>query len=183
VAERGNRTPCVCTCHIINKYSFGEINHNIESQFLYFPQLHEVPGSLLRRHTILAQPHPYHSQQSPLHGMGDQPPWELSEGLDFLNWRKVYNTLVVLALTYRVPVWYTEHRQKGLIKTLQITQNDRLCKITGVFKTTSTEPLHNLTGIPPISYLLKKLMRSYSLRLKGLPPNAKVRTVLVLDQC
>ena len=104
-------------------------------------------------------------------------------GLDFLNWRKVYNALVVPALTYGVPVWYTGHRQKGLIKTLQIAQNDGLRKITGVFKTTPTEPLHNLTGIPPISYLLEKLMRAYSLRLKGLPPNAKVRTVLISDQC
>ena len=107
----------------------------------------------------------------------------LVRGLDFLNWRKVYNALVILALTYGVPVWYTGHRQKGLLKILQIAQNDGLRKITGVFKTMPTEPLHNLTGILPISYLLKKLMRSYSLRLKGLPPPAKVRTVLVSDQC
>jgi hypothetical protein len=46
-----------------------------------------------------------------------------------------------------------------------------------------TKPLHNLVGIPPISYLLEKLMCSYSLRLTGLPPTAKVQTVLVSDQC
>jgi hypothetical protein len=41
----------------------------------------------------------------------------------------------------------------------------------------------NLLGVPPISYVLPKLMHSYALRLQGLPPNAKVCTVLDIDQC
>ena len=28
-------------------------------------------------------------------------------GLDFLNWRRVYNALIIPVLTYRAPVWYT----------------------------------------------------------------------------
>ena len=66
-------------------------------------------------------------------------------GLDFMNWRKVYNALVIPVLTYGAQVWYTGHKQKGLIKILQTAQNDGIRKITGVFKTTPTEPLHNLS--------------------------------------
>ena len=35
--------------------------------------------------------------------------------LDFLNWRKVYNALIIPTLTYRAQVWYTSKRQKGLV--------------------------------------------------------------------
>ena len=104
-------------------------------------------------------------------------------GLDLLNWRKVYNALIIPVLTYGTQVWYTGHRQKGLIAHLQTAQNEGLHKMTGVFKTTPIDPLHNLIGIPPISYLLPKLMNTYSLRLQGSAPNALIRTVLLNDQC
>jgi len=42
----------------------------------------------------------------------------LVQGLNFLNWRKVYNALVIPMLTYRASVWYTGVRQKGLIHHL-----------------------------------------------------------------
>ena len=84
---------------------------------------------------------------------------------------------------YGALVWYTRVCQKGLIHHLQVAQNDGIHKITGVFHTTLVEPLHNMTGIPPISYVLPKLMHTYSLRLQGLPPEAKVKTVLETDQC
>ncbi len=45
------------------------------------------------------------------------------------------------------------------------------------------EPLYNIIGIPPISYMLPKLMHTYSLRLQGLPLGAKVKTILKTDQC
>ncbi len=86
-------------------------------------------------------------------------------------------------LMYGASVWYTRVRQKGLIHCLQVAQNDGIRKITGVFHTTPTEPLHNMTGIPPLSYVLPKLMHAYTLRLQGLPPGAKVKTVLEMDQC
>src|SRR6266851_8784732 len=40
-----------------------------------------------------------------------------------------------------------------------------------------------MMGIPPISYMLPKLMHAYSLRLQGLPLGTKVKTVLETDQC
>ena len=36
-------------------------------------------------------------------------------GLDFMNWQKVYNAVVIPALTYGVPVWYMGRHQKGLV--------------------------------------------------------------------
>jgi len=104
-------------------------------------------------------------------------------GLDFPNWRKVYNALVIPVLTYGTPVWYTGVGQKGLVHRLQVVQNDGIHKITRVFRTTLVEPLHNMTGVPPISYMLPKLMHSYALRLQGLPLGTKVKTVLEADQC
>jgi len=100
-----------------------------------------------------------------------------------MNWRKVYNAIVIPTLTYGVPVWYTGWRQKGLVNRMQVAQNEGLRKMTGVFHTTPIEPLHNLTRVPPISYVLDKLTHSYSLHLAGLPPQCKTHTVLTEDQC
>jgi hypothetical protein len=36
-------------------------------------------------------------------------------GLNFLNWRKVYNALIIPELTYGAQLWYTRVKQKGLI--------------------------------------------------------------------
>jgi len=80
-------------------------------------------------------------------------------------------------------VWYTGVKQKGLVQKLQVAQNDGLHKIAGVFKMTLVEPLHNLTGILPISYVLDKLKHSYSLKLQGTAPNAKTHTILYNDPC
>ena len=103
--------------------------------------------------------------------------------IDLLNWHKVYNALVIPILTYGAQAWYMGHNQKGLIHKLQVAQNEGICKIGGVFKTMPLNPLHNLLGVPPISYVLPKLMHSYDLRLQDLPPDAKVHTVLDTDQC
>jgi hypothetical protein len=70
-------------------------------------------------------------------------------GLDFLNWRKVYNALVIPVLTYGAQVWYTGVGQKGLVQHLQVAQNKGIHKITSTFRTLPVEPLHNMTGIPP----------------------------------
>jgi hypothetical protein len=66
---------------------------------------------------------------------------------------------------------------------MQIAQNEGLRKLTGVFKMTPIDPLHNLTHIPLIPYLMGKLMHSYTLRIQALPPNTKVHTILSHDQC
>src|SRR6266851_7644441 len=103
-------------------------------------------------------------------------------GLDFLNWRRVYNTLIIPVLTYGAPVWYIGVKQQGLLKRLAITQNEGLCKIMGTFRTTLVEPLHNMIGIPPIPYLMKQLMLSYAHRLKELNLWAKVCMILTQDK-
>jgi hypothetical protein len=103
--------------------------------------------------------------------------------LDFLNWRKVYNALVIPTLTYGAQVWYTGIGQKGLLQKMQVAQNEGIRKITGVFQMTPVEPLHNLTGVPPIPYLMTKLMESYTHRLQNMAPQAMVRRVLTEDQC
>jgi hypothetical protein len=104
-------------------------------------------------------------------------------GLDFINWWRVYNALVIPTLTYGAQVLYTGVQQKRLLNHLQITQNEGLCKMTGVFRTTPTEPLHNLARIPPIPYLMKKLMHSYAHRLWDLPSSVKVCTILTSNLC
>jgi hypothetical protein len=82
--------------------------------------------------------------------------------LDFLNWQKVYNALIIPTLTNRAQVWYTGKGQKNLIQHLQVAQNEGLRKMTGIFKMMPIDPLHNLTRVPPISYMLPKLMHAYS---------------------
>ena len=82
-------------------------------------------------------------------------------GLEFYNWHKVFNTLVIPILTYGALVWYTSINQKGLVQCLQVAQNEGVWKITGAFHTMLIEPLHNLTVIPPISYMLPKLIHSF----------------------
>jgi len=104
-------------------------------------------------------------------------------GLDFSNWRKVYNTVIIPTLTYGAQVWYTGIRQKGLVKILQTAQNEGIRKLTGAFRTSPVDPLHNLAGIPPISYVLPKLIHAYINRLWSLPPNAKILTIQNSDQC
>jgi hypothetical protein len=99
-------------------------------------------------------------------------------GLDLLNWHKVYNALVIPILTYGAQVWHMGCNQKGLVHKLQVAQNKGIRKIGGIFKTTPINLLYNLLSVLPISYVLPKLMHSYALRLQGLPPNSKVRTVL-----
>jgi hypothetical protein len=105
------------------------------------------------------------------------------QGLDFLNWRQVYNALIIPTLTYGAPVWYTRRRQKGLVKILQIAQNEGIRKMTGIFKTTPIDPLDNMTAIPPVSYVLTKLLDSYTQRLRRLPPHTSVWAILTYDRC
>jgi hypothetical protein len=107
----------------------------------------------------------------------------LIHGLDFMNWRQVFNALIIPTLTYGAQVWYMGIQQKHLLTCLQTTQNEGLHKMTRVFRTTPIEPLHNLTCVPPIPYLMDKLMHSYTHRLWDLPSSTKVRTILTTNQC
>ena len=66
---------------------------------------------------------------------------------------------------------------------MQVAQNEAIRKITGVFRTTPVKPLQNLTGVPPVRYLMTKLMDSYTNRLRNMAPQAMVQRVLTEDRC
>jgi Reverse transcriptase (RNA-dependent DNA polymerase)/Endonuclease-reverse transcriptase len=92
-------------------------------------------------------------------------------GLDFANWRKVFHAIILPVLTYGSPIWFNGHRsrQKTLLHTAQVAQNDAIRRIAGCFRTTPIDPLHHLLAIPPLPYTLEKLHGSYSDRLARLP--------------
>ena len=60
---------------------------------------------------------------------------------------------------------------------LQVAQNDALRKMSGCFRTTPIDPLHNLMGISPIEFTAWKLVRSYGDCLARLPPMHLLHTV------
>ena len=104
-------------------------------------------------------------------------------GLDLVHWKQVYLMYVIPILTYGVPVWYTGKSQKGLIDTLQRAQNEGIRKITGVFRTTPTAISENMIGIPPIKYLLPRIIHSFRNRLIATNPNHILHSILTTDQC
>ena len=98
-------------------------------------------------------------------------------GLDFANWRRVFHAIVIPILTYGAPIWATGTHIKRLVNIAQVAQNDALRRISGCFRTTPTEPLHYLLAILPLKLTLDKLIRSFSDRLKRLPPSHALRTL------
>jgi hypothetical protein len=98
-------------------------------------------------------------------------------GLDFANWRKVFHAIVIPVLTYGAPIWATGTHIKRLIHIAQVAQNDALRRISGCFRTTPMEPLHYLLAILPLKLTLDKLTRSFSDRLKRLPPSHALRAL------
>ena len=100
------------------------------------------------------------------------------QGLDFANWQRLFHALILPILTYGLPLYANNPRIKGLIKILQVAQNEIVCKMSGTFKTSPIIPLHYLISIPPLQFTIKKLSRQFSLRLQHLPPNSLIRTIL-----
>ena len=98
-------------------------------------------------------------------------------GLSFASWRKVFHAIVIPVLLYGASLWYTGRQQKSLTDPLQVAQNDAIRKMSGVFKTTPTAPLHCLLNILPIPLTLQRSSSSFSLRLSRLPPNTILRTI------
>jgi len=73
-------------------------------------------------------------------------------------------------------VW--SHRTpKSLLCILQVAQNVAIRKISGTFRTTPVEPLHNMLAIPPIKYTVAKYREAFTIRLSKLPPSALLRTL------
>jgi len=55
------------------------------------------------------------------------------QGLDFAQWRLVYNAICLPVLTYGCQLWYTG-TEKGLINKLQVVQNEGVRLIAGAFR-------------------------------------------------
>src|SRR5258708_29304779 len=85
-------------------------------------------------------------------------------GLDFAQWRLAYNAICLPVLTYGCQLWYTG-KQKGLVKMLQVVQNEAVRVISGAFHTTPREPLHQLLNVPPINLCLHLLVDNSAMQL------------------
>ena len=70
-------------------------------------------------------------------------------GLNFAQWRLAFNTIFLPVLTYGCQLWFTG-KQKGLVKKLQTMQNEAIRIISGTFRTTPRDLLHQLLNIFPI---------------------------------
>jgi hypothetical protein len=103
-------------------------------------------------------------------------------GLDLVHWKQVYLMYVIPILTYGAPVWFTGQRQKGLVNTLQVAQNEGIRKITGVFRTTPTAVTENMIGIAPIKYLLPRVLHSFRNRMIATNPNHLLHTIQTDDK-
>ena len=86
------------------------------------------------------------------------------QGLDQAKWRLVYNVICLPVLTYDCQLWFTG-KQKTLVKKLQMTQNEAVKVIAGMFCTMPHKPLHQLLTILPMDIWLKMLTQNMALRL------------------
>ena len=93
-------------------------------------------------------------------------------GLQWAQWRIVFNAVILPILTYAAPVWYTG--QAGLLRDLRTAQNAAIRHIAGAFRTTPVDPLHQLMGIMPIDIRMGMLIKNAALRLYRLPPNSQL---------
>ena len=94
-------------------------------------------------------------------------------GLDQANWRLAYNAICLPVLTYRCQLWYTG-KQVTLVKKLQTVQNEVVRIISGTFRTTPREPLHQLLTIIPMGLCLDMLTQSTALRLYKAPRSSQL---------
>ena len=101
-------------------------------------------------------------------------------GLEFDNWRCVFHAITLPVLLYGFPLW-SYHAPKRLIQILQVAQNDAVRRISGSFRTTPVEPLHNMLAIPPIRFTIAKYHAAFTTRLSRLPPTANLRTITSVD--
>jgi hypothetical protein len=95
-------------------------------------------------------------------------------GLDQASWRLAYSAVCLPVLTYGCQLWYTG-KQKTLVKKLQTVQNDAVRIISGAFRTTPREPLHQLLTILPMDLRLDMLTQSTALRLYRVPNGSQLR--------
>ena len=94
-------------------------------------------------------------------------------GLDQANWRLAYNAICLPVLTYGCQLWYMG-KQVTLVKKLQTVQNEAVRIISGTFRTTPREPLHQLLTIIPMGLHLDMLTQSTALRLYKAPRSSQL---------
>jgi len=97
-------------------------------------------------------------------------------GIDFHNWRIVFHAVILPILLYGLLVW-SHCAPKSIIRILQVAQNVAVCKISGTFRTTPIELLHNMLAIPPIKFTIAKYRKAFTVRLSKLPPSALLCTL------
>jgi hypothetical protein len=94
-------------------------------------------------------------------------------GLDQAKWRLVYNAICLPVLTYGCQLWY-RGKQIGLVKKLQTVQNEAVRIISGTFRTTPRDPLHQLLTILPMDLRLEMLIQNTALRLYRAPRGSQL---------
>ncbi len=94
-------------------------------------------------------------------------------GLDQAKWRLAYNAICLPVLTYGCQLWYTG-KQVTLVKKLQIVQNEVVRLISGTFRTTPCDPLHQLLNILPVDLRLNMLLQKTAFRLYRAPKGSQL---------
>jgi hypothetical protein len=93
--------------------------------------------------------------------------------LNFAQWKIAYNAICLPVLTYGCQLWYTG-KQKTLVRKLQVVQNEAVKVISGAFRTTPRDPLHQLLNIFPINLCLRMLTDNSATRLYRLQRSSQV---------
>jgi hypothetical protein len=93
----------------------------------------------------------------------------LIQGLSMANWRLVLNAVCLPVLAYGSQLWYLTGAAKGLIKMVQLVQNDMVKQVTRAFRTAPWEALLHITRMIPMHHYIKKLTYTSALRLYRLP--------------
>ena len=89
-------------------------------------------------------------------------------GINFAQWRLVYNAVCLPVLTYGCQLWFTG-KQKSLVLKLQRVQNEAVRVISSSFSMAPRDPLHQILSIFPMSLCLNMLTLNFALRLYRLP--------------
>jgi hypothetical protein len=94
-------------------------------------------------------------------------------GLDQARWRLAYNAICLPVLTYGCQLWF-KGKQVTLVKKLQTVQNDAVRLISGTFRTTPRDPLHQLLNILPMNLRLTMIVQNSALRLYRVPKESQL---------
>jgi hypothetical protein len=94
-------------------------------------------------------------------------------GLDQARWRLAYNAICLPVLTYGCQLWY-RGKQITLVKKLQTVQNDAVRLMSGTFRTTPRDPLHQLLNVLPMDLRLNMIVQNSAIRLYRVPKESQL---------